>query len=401
MASPAAIFALEEADKEPIFVVCCDDLKDEIFQKASSLMQDMLRLSSSSGELAPVHYDSGSLSEPQKTEDLEHLVQLLRRREIFDEYGYFRVAHADESAGDAGNLFGIGLGSNSKKLERASRLALAVAVAARRDDYDAWLSEHSLTVLEDPAAAAFDQRRPPRSGSGTTSRQRPARDRQQSHPQGARRAQPAGRSRSRQREGQPLRGHGHVEYASQRCNVRARNSREAEQSHPSRLAPPWVRNPRRSPRSLLADDDEDEDEREMLEMGHVKVEEGACHDEASEDDEHPDRAEEDFTRDAKRELDDDISQEGSFDEEGDGVDPLTVRPPHPWVLIYDYDACQHYYWHPESHQASWNPPPGSCPASLQSMPQSGAGGNREGAAASMRGGAAAPQGNSMRKRSRR
>ena len=66
------------------------------------------------------------------------------------------------------NLFAIGLGTNKRKQQRASRLALAVAAAAHVNllDWEDWLSSQAIRI-EDPfsfagAANALNRRAPRR-----------------------------------------------------------------------------------------------------------------------------------------------------------------------------------------------------------------------------------------------
>merc|ERR1712058_71035 len=70
--------------------------------------------------------------------------------------------------------------------------------------------------------------------------------------------------------------------------------------------------------------------------------------------------------DVKEELDDGQSDKGLLNEKPDASDPLCMRPPSPWVLVYDYNTRQFYYWHPVIMKSSWDPPPGSRPVSTHS-----------------------------------
>jgi hypothetical protein len=139
------VLALDRADDPayPIYVACCDDPHGPIGSTASSLMQDVLKLSSAS---VGVEIADGSLSDPQEHKYVELIRQHLEWSKIFVDHFFFRVTWVTE--GQYVHFFGVGVGSNSIKRERASRLALTVAVAVQRPDYKSWLASHAIIVQQ-------------------------------------------------------------------------------------------------------------------------------------------------------------------------------------------------------------------------------------------------------------
>ena len=133
---------------QPMYVVCCENAADAIFQQAASLMQETLH--NAAGSSDDVVYTSTSLENPS-SEDLGEVAGWLAKFRIFNLYGHFRLAEITDAP--PGNIAAIGVGSNNKKLDRAAKLALAVAVAMQRGHSDEWLREHGISIklLKDPS----------------------------------------------------------------------------------------------------------------------------------------------------------------------------------------------------------------------------------------------------------
>ena len=151
MAENDVVYRLHVGDAEPLYLACCADIKEEIFQTAANLMQETLWESGvDSGQ--DVVFDATSLKEPIAW--MESLAQLVCRRRIFDEHEHFRIASITKE-GKFENTYALGVGTSNEKLKRASKLALAVAVAMGRPDSDAWLRLHNIHIAEDPLNEDF------------------------------------------------------------------------------------------------------------------------------------------------------------------------------------------------------------------------------------------------------
>jgi hypothetical protein len=323
MGDITVVFALDmaEADEQQMYVACCEDLRDQIWSRASSLMQDMLQQPSFSSASALVECNSGSLSDPQENKDLERIREQLQSCKTFDVHGYFRVAWVTE--GPFADLFGVGVGTNNKKLERASRLALTVAAAVQRPDCGDWLASQAIRVEEDTFSFARATDAP---NGGAPQRVRPCRTVEAPTSQ-----RQEARSRSPQRR--PIRRHAQPQSVHGRGRG-VEGSRRPQGAQP-RLAqpvPPWSRAALRAPEKLLEDDDDDEEgevREEELKAEHVfgDLEEVQA---------KMDRQEEGMN-DVKQELNDDF-EEGLPDEDQGGSDPFCMRPPRPWVWTNHSDV---------------------------------------------------------------
>ena len=298
MGDITVVFALDlaDADEQPMHVTLCDDIRDPIWSRASSLMQDMLYHPSFSSDPPLVEYNSISLSDQQENAHTERIREKLQSCKIFDEHGHFSVARVTE--GPLVDLFGVGVGSNWKKRERACRLALAVAAAVLRIDGGDWLASQAIRVDEDAFSCARDTDAP----NGLAA-------------QPVRHYRQEARSRSPQRR--PVQRHAPPEPVHIH-SIGAGGNRRPQGAEPrlKKLEPPWHRAASSAHEKLLDDDDDDKEEEEV-----------------------------------------------SAEEDPGGSDPVCVRPPDQWLLIYDYDKRKHFYWHPITMKSRWNPPPGSYPVS--------------------------------------
>lgn len=383
MAESDVVYSLDIGKAEPLYLACCADIKDEIFQTAASLMQETLQEAGvDSGQ--DVVFESTGLREPSR--ELEAVAQAVRERRIFDEYGFLRIASITKE-GASENTSALGVGTNNEKLKRASKLALAVAVAMERPDPDAWLRLHSIRIAEDPLNGALD-----------AMEHRAARD---ERPRRTRTIAIEARQRSRSREWNgcrlreaPERGTAggserHLRQASQ-TGVSERHGcrlREASQRGTAAALTPYhysrsvvldmvTRNNGRSqePGSPIRIDGEDVEERPR---GRWRKCGNSAFRERIEPLELP-RAHSDVNRMSAKKLDVEARKKAREDvklrqvKEEDGAqaaDPnLWMRPPPPWVLIWDFDARHLYYWHPTSFESTWDPPPGSQPACAKVEP---------------------------------
>jgi hypothetical protein len=334
------VLALDRADDPayPIYVACCDDPHGPIGSTASSLMQDVLKLSSAS---VGVEIADGSLSDPQEHKYVELIRQHLEWSKIFVDHFFFRVTWVTE--GQYVHFFGVGVGSNSIKRERASRLALTVAVAVQRPDYKSWLASHAIIVQQIALPVAGATYGP------WCLRPQPLRtiDTQMSQ-------WPAARSRSPQR----IPVHGRV------SGVGGSRSPQGSQPIPTEPLPPWRKDLQEEVMNDVKQEPNDDVEEELIDRDTR----GSDKD-----------LQEEVMNDVKQEPNDDVEEE-LIDRDTIGSDKFYMRPPHPWRLTYDYDTHTQSYWHPRTQESSMNPPPGSLP--VVRLPEKGTIG---GAATRMRG----------------
>ena len=117
------VYALDidqKTDGEKLYVVCCDNPKDDVFSKSASLLQSALMDSHCKYE--EIDSVADDLLKPQK---MPKISQILIHRKFHD-YAFFRVHKIPH--GRYAELWAVGLGTNGKKLQRAANIALAAAI---------------------------------------------------------------------------------------------------------------------------------------------------------------------------------------------------------------------------------------------------------------------------------
>jgi len=282
--------------------VACDNPSEPPFQHAASLLGEMM-----SNKPDSVDYRSGDLHKPE--ESLRDYAEIIVKERIFDEYYHFRIASLSDGT------FAIGVGTNNKKLERASKLALAVTLARQQPRSDVWLNQNGIALKGTTA----------RTSSSSSARAVP------------REARVVGQARI---------GSG---------------------AHEAHWTPPSRRGPR--PETHRRDDVNsyavsDSGKRKRDEDDPPKDNKFARNSRNS-----LNRAE-DFVR-VKSELPDSHEKGSSSKDSADreAKDPAqqlmaTIankyqKPPDPWVLIFDHEKLAFYYWNADTHEAQWKAPPGS------------------------------------------
>ena len=292
--TPVNVYELK-SDEAKIYVVCCDNEKDDVFQGSALLLQEALM--DSDCNYRDIIKASEELRKPWK---MHQITEMLLHRN-WDDYAYFRVVRILH--GRYNGLWAIGLGTNNKKLQRAANIALAAAIVNKKEEnLETWLNIHGLILATDPAqeqgstaAPAAPQRVSTAAPAHTQPRHR-NRGRQQVKEQSESGSRSRHKSRSRHRSRHDASRH--RSRAQLRSRHRSRSRRRVKERSKSRS---------RASAALAADKDADEDPQQ------------------------------------KHFISDMIRRE-------------FPRPPNPWLLLYSYDSGLHYYWNPESGSTSYKLP---------------------------------------------
>ena len=294
--TPTPVYALETgaADGEKVYVACCDNPKDGVFQQSASLLQSALMDSDCTYE--EIDSVADDLLKPQK---MHKISQMLLHRNFHD-YAHFRVHTIPH--GHYAELWAVGLGTNGKKLTRAANIALAVAIVNRSGDHlEPWLNMNGLILAGDPASGAAPHRswsaHRSRSAQQVTTAALRSRSPHRSPPRDRSRSQRVkdeseSRSRHRRRSRHRSRSQQVKDESERRSRHRSRSPHRSRSRHRGR-SPHRSRSEHRSPQQHIISD--------MIRT------------------EFP-------------------------------------RPPRPWLLVYSYDSGLHYYWNPESGQTSYKLP---------------------------------------------
>ena len=312
-----------------VFIASCHDPAEEVFQMATSLMQQLLDDSS-----RHVEYFTSKVVEPNpRHPENGHVSRTLQKNWKFGACDYFRIAEVTE--GDCKGLYAVGVGTSEKKLKRAANLALAVKVAywLSNLDFDDWLSEHNISIeFHGGEVLGKTNERVQKRSLKPTALDAPSAKRRASIPPAAANVAPWRAIEP------PVRIHGSV---------------RLEKSLQGRKAPLEKKTTREEELKEVEDDKKAPRHRRVSRLPGVRAQ--TCELPAET---HMTGVKEEEDAVSESNQDDDMKS-GGLIQEGTFMS-IYMKPPQPWFLVYDYGEQRHYYYNPETLQSTWEPPRGSC-----------------------------------------